>query len=267
MKFVRLMMGLLVAAVLVTGVVTVFAQEAAGLPTYVVELTADGIQVPSAVPAGLATLSVQNTAEAPGMSLLARLNEGVTDEAFIEAMSQSPEAAIPLVSLYGGTMVFPGATRDITFDLAAGRHVMLNLASEAPAVVFFDVIGVQAPAADVVIELADFAFILPDQIPAGAQQWEIRNVGDQWHEFMIARITDDSLTEADIHDLLMSETEEPPAGLEEAFFWAPASAQTRAWTTIDLEPGRYVIACFLPDFGSGQSHLEMGMIRYLEVTE
>ena len=44
-----------------------------------------------------------------------------------------------------------------------------------------ELVGTVEPQADVVVELHDFAYVMPDEIKAGEQLWEVKNEGDQFH--------------------------------------------------------------------------------------
>ena len=48
--------------------------------------------------------------------------------------------------------------------------------------------------------------------------------------------------------------------------WIPMSPGTEAWTTLDLQPGTYVLLCFLPDInGDFSPHMNHGMMQVFHV--
>jgi hypothetical protein len=249
-------------------------EATAGVAPQVVSIaaSASGVTVPDTIPAGLVTISIENSTDKPFGPLLARLNDGTTLDAFMAALQNGPMAAIPMVSLLGGVTTAPGATDQVTYDLKAGDYVLLDFASEAPTVKPFKVTGeaaqADAPATDVAVSLYDFAFSLPDQISAGEHTWQLQNKGGQWHEMMIAKV-DDKMTVAELRDLLAkAATVEDPSQLpvQPVFSWAPMSQGETAWLNIKLEPGIYLVACFLPDLmGSGHAHVDMGMNQLITV--
>lgn len=246
------------------------------IPAVTVEASDTALTMPAEIPAGLVTLTVNNSGQAPHGPLFARLNEGVTQEQFMEALmtDESGAAAIALVTLLGGPQVAPGASEQATFDLKPGAHIALDFGEGPPQIANFTVTAGSGatpaePVAAVNADLIDFQFALPDQIKAGAQTWKIENKGGQWHEMAIFKLNE-GVTVEDVMAMVMSET--PPEGeppFEEIAFWAPMSQGERAWLTVDLPPGVYTVMCFLPDFASDppQSHLEHGMVRTLTVTE
>lgn len=66
-----------------------------------------------------------------------------------------------------------------------------------------------APTADYKLELADFAFIMPDEITAGKHLWEVKNTGKQFHEMSIIKLNE-GVTLEEVIKLMSSQ--EPPSG-------------------------------------------------------
>lgn len=260
---------LLVFALLVVTVVPAFAQEAA-VTTF--ELGADGLIVPAELPIGIVDVAFLNSTDAPFAPLVARLNEGVTTDALMEALAQGPEASLPLVSLLGGTQIGPQSSFNATFDLKPGTHVVLNFAGESAPQLFTVAEGdaaAAAPEADVTVSLLDFAFSLPTSISAGEQTWALENKGEQWHEMGIYRI-DDSTSIAELRDIMQQMVSSDAAAelpVEQVGFWMPLQQGERAWFDLNLDAGTYVVVCFLPDFASGHAHMDLGMVQLLTVTE
>lgn len=238
-------------------------QAAAEVPVQTVLVTAEGIEVPEGITPGLTTLTIDNTAqaEAPAVVLVARLNDEVTQESFMEGMAGGdPMALFTMVNSKGGTMVMPGSTLDITTTLEAGTYVIADFAREIPAMSFFEV---AAPEAEFTVDLVDFAFVMPSELSAGEHVVEITNSGAEPHEFIVMQILDENITEDEIVEALLSE--EGDERLQEAFIWIPMSAGNSAHVTMNLPAGRYVAACFV-QYGD-HTHLHEGMIAYFTVTE
>ncbi|MBZ0305817.1 MAG: hypothetical protein K8I82_07090 [Anaerolineae bacterium] len=237
-------------------------EVAAEVPSYTVSISGEGIVAPEGITPGIITLSIDNTAqaEAPAMLFVTRLNDDVTPESFNEGIQAGLEAIFDLSTPLGGLMVAPGAVQDVTYEFSDGTYLIADMAREMPAMTFFEI---NAPAADFTIQLVDFAFVMPDEIQAGEMVWEIQNAGTEPHEFVVFRINDENLSEQEVRDLVMSD--EPSEQVEQVFFWAPMKAESRAWTTVNLEPGSYVFICFLELHD--HNHIQEGMIRFVTVTE
>jgi hypothetical protein len=283
MSKLRSVIVLLVISLLALGGMSVMAHDMEATPeaaaassaapqAVTISASASGVTVPDSVPAGLVTFSIENTTDKPFGPLLARLNEGVTMDAFMAALQKGPMEAVPLVSLLGGVTTQPGAIDKVTYDLKAGDYVLLDFAGEAPTVKSFKVAGeaakANAPTADVAVSLYDFAFSLPDQITAGEHVWQLQNKGSQWHEMVIIKV-DDKMTVAELRELLTkAATAEDPSQLpaQPLFSWSPMSQGETAWLNLKLEPGIYLVACFLPDLmGSGHAHVDLGMNQLITV--
>ncbi len=249
----------------------------AGETANTITLSADAASAPESVPTGPVGLTLANESETDRFVLLARLHEGVTADQVMELlMSGDDMGALALVSLHGGAMAPAGGSSVATFDLKPGEYLVLAEADQAgeeevppPLTTTFVAEGesaMDAPAAAVRAELAGFAFVLPDAIPAGPQLWEIANTGQQWREMGIL-VLDEGIT---IENLMgMMAAEEKPSGpppWQEIFFYPPISAGERAWTEIDLSPGEYTVICFLPNLaGDFAPQFVHGMVRTLVV--
>lgn len=240
------------------------------IPTVTVEVTANGIAVPAEVPSGIVAFAVQNNSGSQGSPEIVRLNDGVTVDQLNEALASGDDmAALALVSLQGA----PSASVDnkVTYNLAAGTYVAALFPENGPPMVqpFTSgaASGAAAPSADVSAQLVDFQFIIPDEIKAGPQVWQIENNGEQWHEMGILKFNEGA-TMDDLMAMLQSEEASGPPPFQDVAFWSPMAPGQTAWVTWDLPAGEYTVVCFLPDLaGDGTPHLAHGMVRTLTVTE
>jgi hypothetical protein len=89
----------------------------------------------------------------------------------------------------------------------------------------------------------------------------------------IFRVEDDATLEAVTATLMeaMASAQNGPRAMpyESAFSWSPMSPETRAWVEVNLEPGRYVAVCFIPDLSSQEmlAHFRHGMIKLFTVSD
>lgn len=242
--------------------------EAADTSIVTVNLSAAGIDMPAEIPSGIVTFAYQMAEDAPGLPEFARLNEGVTTDQLMEAMQQDYMVALPLVTFIGNSDT--AVDGQMTFDLPAGNYVgILSTEEGAPLTATFtagEPSGAAEPEADVSAQLADFAFILPDEIAAGPQTWMIENTGGQWHEMAIVKLGED-MTVDDLLAMMQSEDamSGPPPFEWVAGLW-PMGAGQRAWVNWDLPAGEYTVICFVPDInGDMAPHAAHGMVRTLVV--
>lgn len=264
----------LLLALLVAG--TVSGQSAIFSATFA--LSTEGLVTPETIPAGWVEITFENTGEAPLFGIMARLDDDATMDDFIHALMgmMSGEAGIiPPATFTGAPAAMPGTTQSVTYNLAAGNYVLLNVAGEEPQIATFLVEGETVetdiePEADLTVALVDFAFGLPVELPAGEQTWLIENVGEQWHELIVIPVPDGTTLE-DAMSLLMAtegEVEGEGAMPEFAAVWSPMSAGERAWVQVDLAPGTYLVSCFIEDANSDEHaiHAALGMIQIVTVT-
>ena len=85
---------------------------------------------------------------------------------------------------------------------------------------------------------------MPTELPAGGTIVNLANIGEEVHEIVIVRINDDvTLTIDELLALPEEETETMTTFVNIAF----AFPDTVGHTVVNLEPGRYVAVCFLPE--------------------
>jgi plastocyanin len=105
--------------------------------------------------------------------------------------------------------------------------------------------GSAQPAADATVTGVDYKFEVGD-ISAGDTVEFVNNSDKEAHEMVVMRVTDDSVTLADIQQLLLEQSEGPPPDfLEEAGFAFALPGET-AEQTVTFEQGRYLLVCFIP---------------------
>lgn len=282
----------IVSAVLFLLSVTAFAQDIQGVT---VTATEDGLELPLELTAGIVTLSFDNQSEAPILPVPSRLLDDVTQEVFLTTLeSEGQLAALGLIAMQGGTMIFPGVQYDVTYDFDAGEYALINFAAEVPQISWFTVVENDSdveqvtPEAEVVVQLMDFAFSIPAEIETGAKLWHIQNIGGQWHEMIFIPVEEGTTVEEAQAMMLPApvegETEEPASdsnedhGEDEApeeapftFMWIPMEAGEQAWMTVDLAPGTYAVGCMLPNLeemgGEEEPHMhsDLGMVRIITV--
>ncbi len=118
-------------------------------------------------------------------------------------------------------------------------------------------------------EAEDFKFSgIDDEIQAGPVVITFENNGSEYHEMAMARINDDvDLSAEELLALPQEEAEGMVTFLNGAF----AAPGETGYTAVELEPGRYLVACFVPsgmtpaaveenpEFEGGEPHFMQGM--------
>jgi hypothetical protein len=232
--------------------------------------------MPEEVPAGAARLSLSNGGDEEHHAQLFRLKDGATPDQLMAALATgNPAAALEFGAFEGGTgLVAPrtDSQADAVIELAPGTYVLLCLVPDqagAPHLAHgmlraFDVTESTevpaAPAADLDVELVDYAFDLPDSL-AGDALLAITNAGSEPHEMTVLRL-DDGASADEVVEALQQHAPPPgtPVGGMQALL--PGAAQQ---LQLDLEPGEYVVICHVPS-PDGTPHHARGMIRQVTVT-
>lgn len=227
---------------------------------------------PKVLTPGLHSIVLENVGAEPHHVQFARLNDGVTPDAFFGSLAEEGEAALRFVTLNGGVgMIPPGASAETLVDfptegiyvllcflptedgvphLALGMADVLEVRGEATAT--------EAPAADVEVRMFDFAYSIPDTVPAGISTWKVVNDGPQPHEMIVLKLNDGvSFDELLAH--LQANGEHGMPAVAIGGVQGLTVGHTGNWT-YDLVPGEYAVICVIPDPETGQPHLALGMI-------
>lgn len=204
---------------------------------------------------------------------IARLPTGMTVQQFGAELQAKGEAATAVLDWVGGVgIVAPGGSATSYVNLnRAGTYVQLCFVPDAKGVPHlalgmlgaFEVTSTrtatESPRADVQVNLLDYGIQIPQAIKAGPQIWSLVNRGPEAHEMMIFRLAPGK----GVADLMtmFADPKAPPAALPMGGMQALSKGRT-GYLELNLEPGEYVLACFIPSpTHQGQPHAMLGMVR------
>jgi hypothetical protein len=108
----------------------------------------------------------------------------------------------------------------------------------------------------------EYSYLVPETVPGGWTTLSFENTGDEPHEFALAKL-EDGLTIEDVEAYLAdpaAQQQPPPDGVEIRTGIPTLDPGEQAALSQELEPGRYVLICFLPD-PEGTPHFARGMLR------
>ena len=177
---------------------------------------------------------------------------------------------------------FPGQTAQVIVDLPPGDYAVWGAEPEAPQQpAALTVTGelpteLAEPTADVTVTASgtneDYDLEFSGQVTPGRQALRFVNDSDQPH-FLIFLKSPGPITLEQVMQLLqLPEGGTPPPGMpnpEEimpAAFAAAISEDAAEWVALDLEPGYYVVACFIPDRENPEvPHAAEGLIDVVAV--
>ena len=233
-------------------------------------------EAPAEFAPGVVTLRFVNrgTAELHNAALI-RLTGGHTQEDFSEAMRVSLPAPEWAVHVGGVESIPPGSEAQATAILKPGPHLIVCYHGEGKGlphhalgmIKTLDVVGPTSaatePEFDVDLVMFDYGYGMSDSLQAGHQIIRVVGAGPQTHNVLIWRLKDGK-TGSELSDWLQSDRSlpgpaQPIGGL------TPLAPGERAYLPIDLEPGRYVFLCLVPDVDDQRTHLAHGMIREFHI--
>ncbi|MFN8582245.1 MAG: hypothetical protein U0163_14885 [Gemmatimonadaceae bacterium] len=124
-----------------------------------------------------------------------------------------------------------------------------------------------APPNVVTITTTDFAFQMPDTVPAGLTTLVEKNAGTTLHHVQLLRLKDGK-TLADLQAGMksMKPTDPPPPWVEDAGGVNTPNPGAESSATLMLEAGNYAVVCMV-DTPDKVPHFMKGMVKGLTVTE
>lgn len=233
---------------------------------------------PPSVPAGPIKVELTNAGSEEHQATIVKLNSGVTADQFGAAAAGDPTgvAALKLVSMYGGpNAVGAGQKVSTTQVLQPGSYMFMCFipgADGAPhaskgMVLPFTVTGSDSTASvsgSQTITASEFGWAVPDKLKSGSVQ--LKNAGTQAHELTVYKLQDGK-TLADAKSFLGSRTPSGPPPYDARGGFGPISPGQLSTSSFELEPGKYLFVCFLPDVASdGAPHFTKGMIQEVDVS-
>ena len=115
----------------------------------------------------------------------------------------------------------------------------------------------------VTVHAKEFAFEMPKSLPAGQTSFRLINDGQQIHHLTFIRLAEGK-TAADFAEAMKGGP--PPAWATMVGGPNAAIPGKSVEATLTLEPGNYLVACFIPSPGEETPHAMKGMIQPLTVT-
>ena len=184
-------------------------------------------------------------------------------------------------SVFAGGVNTGGGPAMAVVDLGPGEWILWADGPDSPqAPVTFMVNGepptdLPEPDADVMVTYIDFGITVEGSLTAGDHILRIENQGAQPH-FLDLEKGPDTMTNEDIATLIdaffgggsppASLPFDPDKDLHTVLNTAAQSIGTVMWTTVSLEAGTYLAACFFPTAGEGLPHAAHGMHTVFKVT-
>jgi uncharacterized cupredoxin-like copper-binding protein len=232
--------------------------------------------MPSTIPAGLVHLTFLNQGKEEHEAQLFQLKPGVTEAQLLKTLqdqgpqSGPPPGPPPATTAGGANSIGPGQRQEVYLTLQPGTYEVVCFDSGADNVPHiakgmyksFTVTGTAAaatpPAADGTVTLKDYAFGLPDVITqAKPLTLQVVNNGPSEHEMALFKLLPGKTVQDAVAFVQSENPTGPPPG-DAAGGLAAIEPGASGWVVLNLAPGTYFVACFVPD-NSGKPHVADGM--------
>ena len=247
----------------------------------VVRATEYRLDAQPGVAAGTLQLRFENAGREVHHLWLVRLEQGRTFNDFLRIMDSPNPPALPswAVDVGGLNDLSPGMSATAILTLEPGDYAMADLAPSPdgrPHVTrgMFKELTVTTPdetgepraaepAADVTLQMTDYAFELSKPIESGETVVRVENVGQQSHEVLIGQLrSDKSMSDALDWFQQGMHGSAPVLAIGGVSGLAKGRHEVIA---LDFAPGRYVLFCFVPDAKDGKPHTAHGMMKEFSV--
>jgi hypothetical protein len=251
-----------------------------------ITIRASAPQLPKTFTTGLLAITLVNDTKSEVNASFGRANPGET-EAQIKAIAAQANSGPPtgfyqllkaITWIGGQDNVLPGNSQTVVILMdKPGLYGGSVSPSNGPGHPYFFSVTAGAgaaatlPVGDVSVTLKNFKFIgLPTHLASGKVTFQLTNTGTQVHEMQVARL-DPGKTQQDVLNFLRSPQAQhgsPPAWVHDGGGMNMISPHQSAEVTVNLVPGYYLVACFMPDVNkkSGEPHVMEGMIGHFTVS-
>lgn len=232
------------------------------------------ISGPQSAETGLAEITLENETKGEGDMQLIRVEGDHSAEEVVEGLEKAMKGqAFPEWFFAGGGIgAIPGGeSATVTQVLAPGTYYAANTEGEGPpeadALAAVEVSGEESDAeigdGDGTVTAVDYDFEA-EELPSGEIEVDFVNDGEEPHHLIAAPLKDDA-TAADVERAIKTEKGEPPIEEEGIASTAVIEGGEDQLVTLDLEPGRYALLCFISDRQGGPPHALKGMVTEVEV--
>ena len=174
-----------------------------------------------------------------------------------------PNAADPKAQTSGMVNMQPGLYVLLCFVDTPDHKAHMEKGMVRPLTVVAGTTPSAEPTADLTMTLADYAFTTSGALKGGHHVIKVTNKGPQSHEVAVIRIAPGKTLE-DIDKSIYGPpgTAVPGNALGGIAGLAPGNS---AYFEVDLTPGNYALACFVPDSKDGKPHIAHGMVKEFKV--
>lgn len=270
----KLVTACVAAAALTAGVAACGDDEEAQSLTFTIaqqgkESTLTG---PSSAETGLAEITLENEGKKEGDLQLIRVEGNRSAEEVIKGFEQAGSGKpFPAWFFGGGGVGTTGAGESQTVSqvLEPGTYYALDTEGGRPDPKSIPALEVTGEESDETVEGDDTVSAFEygfdaESLPSGETEIVFENGGAQPHHLLAAPLIGDS-TAKDVESYFKTEKGKAPLEEKETQATAVIEGGESQLVTLDLEPGRYALFCFIGDRQGGPPHALQGMVDEVEV--
>jgi hypothetical protein len=239
------------------------------------EITAPGeVSGPQSADSGEAGITLTNDGDSEGDLQLIRVEGDHSAEDVIQGLGAAMEGEpFPDWFFAGGGVppTPPGESRTVTQLLQAGTYYAFDTEGtegppKADAVPALEVSGEASDEeleADATVSAFEYGFEA-ESLQSGEVEIALQNTGAQPHHLIASPAIGDATAE-DVETFFKTEKGKPPIEEEGTQSTSVIEGGESQIVTLDLEPGRYILYCFISDRQGGPPHALKGMVDEVEV--
>jgi hypothetical protein len=265
----------LVAAALALGLFACGDEETQSLTFTIAEEGKEAkVTGPDSADTGLAEITLENEGKEEGDLQLIRAEGDHSPEEALEGLEKAMKGqAFPEWFYAGGGVgtTAGGESQAVTQVLEPGTYyAFATEGGQGPpdpaSVPAMEVSGEESDEtvdSDETVSAFDYGFDA-ETLPSGETEIAFDNTGAQPHHLIAAPLAGQN-TAKDVESFFKSNEGKPPFEEEGGQSTAVIEGGEGQLVTLDLEPGRYVLFCFISDRQGGQPHALKGMVDEIEV--
>jgi len=229
---------------------------------------------PQSADTGLAEITLENNGEGEGDLQLIRVEGDRSVEEVVDALSAATQGkAFPEWFFAGGGVgtTEGGQSQTVTQVLEPGTYYGFNTEasqgapdpSSVPAIEVSGDTSDEELEADDTVSAFEYGFEA-EELPSGATEVVFDNTGTQPHHLLASPLVDEA-TADDVERFFKTEKGKAPLEEKGSQSTAVIEGGEGQVITLDLEPGRYALYCFISDREGGPPHALQGMVDEVEV--
>ncbi len=275
LRFVRRSCACLIALIATVALVACGDSEDSQELSFTVESKGKSavVTAPETAEAGLAEITLTNDSDAEADLQLIRVEGDKSTEEVVEGLGQAIQGkAFPdwFFAAGGVGSLEPGESATVTQVLQPGNYYAFNTSGGPPspqATAVTEVTGEESDeeieGGEATVDAAEYVFNA-ETLPSGATEIAFDNIGAQPHHLIASKLKGDATAE-DAEKFFKTEQGAPPMEEKGTKSTAVLEGGEGQLVTLNLEPGRYALYCFITDREGGPPHALKGMVDEVEV--